>query len=204
LFGKSQQWVQLFHCLWANSFRREECRLPITRGKKEELVEHYKAALSESSAVVFTNYKGSSVAQVRALRAKLKDTGSSYMVVKNTLLGLAFKQLGRTAPDSLLDGPNAIVFLGEDIGKGVTALKDWIRDAKIMEISGAVLENTQLDAKQAEALSDLPTKEQTLAMILGTINAPASSLVRILSAPQASLVRVINAHVEQQNGAEAA
>jgi large subunit ribosomal protein L10 len=178
--------------------------LPITREKKEELVERYKAALSESSAVVFTNYKGSSVAQVKALRAKLRETGSSYMVVKNTLLGLAFEQLGRKAPTSLLDGPNAAVFVGEDIGRGVTALKDWIRDAKIMEISGAVLENSLLDAKQAEALSDLPTKEQTLAMILGTLNAPASSLVRLLSAPQASLVRVLNAHVEQQNGAEAA
>lgn len=177
--------------------------MPITREKKTELLDDYKEALSGSSAIVFTNYKGASVAQVNALRARLKETGASYMVVKNRLLGIAFEQVGRTAPSSLLDGPNAVVFIGEDIGRGVTALKDWIRDAKIMEITGAVLESSVLDAKQAEALSDLPTKEQTLAMILGTINAPAGSLVRMLNAPQSSLVRVINAYVEKQNGGTA-
>jgi large subunit ribosomal protein L10 len=177
--------------------------LPITREKKTELLEDYKAALNRSSAVVFTNYKGASVAQVNALRARLKGMGASYMVVKNRVLGIAFEQTGRTPPAALLEGPNAVAFMGEDIGKTVTALKDWIRDAKIMEITGAVLESAVLDAKQAESLSDLPTKEQTLAAILGTINAPASSLARMLNAPQSSLVRVINAYVEKQNGGSA-
>lgn len=178
--------------------------MAITRNKKAELIERYKEALNNSSAVVFTNYKGATVPQVNALRARLKEQGCSYMVVKNTLLGLAFAQLGRTVPESLLDGPNAAAFIGEDIGKSVTALKEWIRDARVMEITGAVLESSILDSTQAEALSELPTKEQTLAMILGAINAPASNLVRMISAPQASLVRVIAAYVEKQNGAEAA
>ena len=73
-----------------------------------------------------------------------------------------------------------------------------------MEISGALLENSVLDAAQAESLSELPTKEQTLAKILGTINAPASTLVRIINAPGASLARVLNAYVEKQKEAEAA
>jgi large subunit ribosomal protein L10 len=182
-----------------------EFSLAITRDKKVELIESYKTALSSSSAVVFTNYKGVSVAQINSLRAKLKDSNSSYMVVKNTLLGIAYEQLGRPAPTALLNGQSAVAFIGEDIGKGVTALKDWIRDAKVVEITGAVLDDAVLDAKQAEALSELPTKEQVLASILGTINAPASNLARILVAPQSSLVRVLNAYVEkQQAGAEAA
>lgn len=178
--------------------------MPITREKKAELVGIYKQHLSKSSAIVFTNYKGASVAQVNALRLKLRETGATYMVVKNGLLGIAFDQAGRQRPEALLTGPNAVAFLGEDIGKGVTALKDWIRDAKIVEITGAVLESSVLDAKQAESLSDLPTKEQTLAQILGTLQAPAGSLVRMLVAPQASLVRVLNAYVEKNQPAEAA
>ena len=67
-----------------------------------------------------------------------------------------------------------------------------------------MLESSVLNAQQAESLSDLPTKEQTLAMVLGTINAPASSLVRIINAPAASLARVINAYVEKRQEAEAA
>ncbi len=178
--------------------------MPLTRDRKVELIESYKTALSESSAVIFTNYKGVSVARINSLRAKLKESNSSYVVVKNTLLGIAYEQLGRTVPTDLLDGQNAVAFIGEDIGKGVSALKDWIREAKLVEISGAVLDDAILNAQQAEALSDLPTKEQVLASILGAINAPASNLARILNAPQSSLVRVINAYVEKQNGAEAA
>jgi len=178
--------------------------LPITREKKTELVERYKEQLNRSSAIVFTNYKGATVAQVNSLRAKLKETGSTYMVVKNGLLGIAMEQVGRTPPEELLVGPNAVAFIGEDIGRGVTAIKEWIRDAKIMEITGGVLESSVLDGKQAESLADLPTKEQTLATILGTINAPASSLARILAAPSASLVRVINAYVEKNQETDAA
>jgi large subunit ribosomal protein L10 len=184
--------------------REEECRLPITRVKKTELVERYKEQLSKSTAIVFTNYKGASVAQVNALRVKLKDSNTTYMVVKNGLLGIAFDQVGRTRPDNLLAGPNAVAFIGEDIGKGVTALKDWIRDVKIVEITGAVLESSVLDAAQADALSDLPTKEQTLAQILGALQGPAGNLARMLNAPQSSLVRVINAYVEKNQPAEAA
>lgn len=160
--------------------------MAITREKKEELVARYKEEIAKSPAIVFTKYQGASVKQVQALRAKLHEQGATYIVVKNSLLGIALEQSGRGRPDSLLIGGNAAAFIGEDIGKAVTALKDWIRDAKIMEISGALLENSVLDASQAESLSELPTKEQTLAKILGTINAPASTLVRMINAPGAS------------------
>jgi large subunit ribosomal protein L10 len=178
--------------------------LAITRQKKEELVAEYKEQIANASALVFTNYKGATVQQIQSLRAKLQETGVTYMVVKNTLMGIALEEAGRNRPDNLLAGPNAIAFIREDIGKGVTALQDWIKEAKIVEVTGALLESSVLDAGAAGALADLPTKEQTLAMILGAIAAPSSSLVRTLNAPGASLARVINAYVEKRKEAEAA
>ncbi len=178
--------------------------MAINREKKEELIALYKKEIAKSPAIVFTRYQGASVAQVQSLRAKLQEQGATYVVIKNTLLGIALEQSGRGKPDGLLTGANAVAFVGEDIGKSVTALKDWIRDAKIIEISGALLESSVLNATQAESLSSLPTKKQTLAMILGTINAPAGSLARIINAPGSSLARVLNAHVEKQKEAEAA
>lgn len=172
--------------------------MAISRQKKEELVEAYKQDIENSTAIVFTNYLGASVPQLNDLRAKLAETETTYMVVKNTLLGIALEQTGTTRPDNMLDGPNAIAFVGEDIGRGVSALKDWIDNEKIIEIVGALLEGEVLDAQRAEMLSELPTKEQMLAKLLGTINAPASSLVRMINAPGASLARVINAHVEKE------
>jgi large subunit ribosomal protein L10 len=179
---------------------RRDVALAIKRERKVELLDIYRAEVKKSSALIFTNYRGLSVANLQSLRAKLSETNTGFMVVKNTLLGIALKESGLPNPDSLLSGPNAVAFVGEDIGRGVKSLLDWIKAEKIGEVSGALLGNSVLDAKNAEALADLPTKEQVLAQVLGAINAPASSLARMLTAPSASLVRVINARVEQQSG----
>ncbi len=178
--------------------------MPLTRTQKEELVTRYEESINTSSAMVFTNYKGVSVAQLRTLRGKLKESGTTYMIVKNSLLKIALKNTERELPEELLSGENAVVFVGEDIGQGVTALKDWIKEEKTIEITGAMLESSVLNATQAEALSELPTKEETLALVLGAISAPARTLVQMLNAPSSSLARVINAHIEKQKEAEAA
>jgi large subunit ribosomal protein L10 len=173
--------------------------LAIKRERKVELLEIYRTQVKKSSALVFTNYRGLSVANLQSLRKKLGETNTGFMVIKNSLLGIALKENGLPAPESLLSGPNAVAFVGEDIGRSVKSILDWIKAEKIGEVSGALLGNSVLDAKNAEALADLPSKEQVLAQVLGAINAPASSLARLLNAPSASLARVINAHAEQQN-----
>jgi large subunit ribosomal protein L10 len=175
--------------------------LAINRQKKEQLVAEYKELIAKSPALVFTNYQGTKVSQVRSLRAKLKETNSTYVVVKNTLLALALRESDRVSPDALLKGANAVVFCGEDIGKSVTGLKAWIKDAKVLTITGALLESSVLDGKAAETLSDLPTKDQTRAMLLGVLSAPARQLVQIVNAPGSSLARVMNAHVDKQQEA---
>jgi large subunit ribosomal protein L10 len=175
--------------------------LAISRAKKEELVAQYKEMIENSPALVFTNYRGISVPQIQSLRSKLSDTDATYVVVKNSLLGLALEQSGFEVDEALLEGPNAVIFTGEDIGRSVTALNDWIKAEKIVEVSGAFMDGTTLNADAATKLSDLPTKEQTLAMILGTISAPARDTVGVINAPGASLVRVLNAYVEKQQEA---
>jgi len=169
--------------------------LAISRAKKEELVELYQKHAEDATAIVFTDYRGSTVPQLQELRAKLQETGATYMVVKNRLLKIALGD--RAQSEELFEGPKAVLFSGEDIGSGVKALKDWIKTSQSIEIKGAVLESSVLDANGASALADLPTKEQTLAMILSTINAPASSLARIINEPSASLARVLQARADQ-------
>ncbi len=174
--------------------------MAISRKKKEELVTLYTQRLENASAVIFTNFRGSTVSQINSLRAKLRETDTPYMVVKNRLLRLALERSGLTAElDDLLEGPNAVVFVGEDIGKGVTALKDGIRELdEVVEIKGGILEQRVLDAASAAALSDLPTREEMLAKLLATIIAPASQFVRVINEPGAGLARVIKAHADAQ------
>jgi large subunit ribosomal protein L10 len=175
--------------------------LAIKRERKVELLEIYRDEVKKSSALVFTNYRGLSVAKLQSLRVKLSETNTGFMVVKNSLLGIALKESGLPSPDSLLSGTNAVAFVGEDVGRGMKAILDWIKAEKIGEVSGALLGASVLDAKNAELLADLPSKDQVRAMLLGAISAPASSLARIISAPTASLARVINAHAEQDSEA---
>lgn len=178
--------------------------MAITREKKEELVAIYKEQIEKSSAIVFTDYRGATVGQINALRDRLRANDTGYMVAKNSLIGIALQQSGRTADlSSLLEGPNAVAFIGEDIGRGVKALNDWIRESggEIVQIKGGLLENDVLDSARAAALADLPTREEMLAKLLGTIIAPASKLVRVINEPGASLARVLKARAEQQEAA---
>ena len=178
--------------------------MAISREKKEELVALYSEHLENASAVVFTDYRGSTVSQINGLRAQLKEADTGYMVVKNRLMRLALERNGVTAElGGLLDGPNAVAFIGEDIGRGVTALKDSLRGLEeIIEIKGGILEQSVLDAAAAAALSELPTREEMLATLLATIIAPATQLVRVVNEPGASMARVLEAHADAQ--AEAA
>lgn len=173
--------------------------MAITRQKKEELIEEYKKHIDGSAGMVFTDYRGVSVSQVQELRTKLGETDASYVVVKNRLFRRALEESGKEQPDEFLSGPNAIVFLSEDLGSGVSALTKWMKDdgSDIVEIKGGLLDSSVLDAKGAEALADLPSKEQTLAMILGVISAPSGDLVRMVNAPGSSLARVISARADQ-------
>lgn len=173
--------------------------MAINREKKEELVALYKAQIEKSTAMVLTDSRGATVAQVRSLRTRLRTTGTTYMVTKNTLLGIALQQAGRKVKaDDILAGPIAVAFIGEDIGKGVKSLNDWIREngGEVITVKGGILDNEVLDAAQAAQLSELPTREEMLAKLLGTIMAPASKLARIINEPGASLARVIKAHAE--------
>ncbi len=131
----------------------------------------------------------------------MKDIDANYVVVKNSLLELALKESDRPAPAELLLGTNAVAFIGEDIGKSVKALNDWIKSEKIVRVKGAILERSVLDAKAAESLSDLPSKDQARAMLLGALSAPARQLVQMIAAPGASLARVLKAHVDEQQEA---
>lgn len=178
--------------------------MALSREKKEELVALYTSHLENASAIVFTDFRGSTVTQINGLRTSLKEADTSYMVVKNRLLRLALENRGVTEElDELLDGPNAIAFVGEDIGRGVSALKDGLKDLEeIIEIKGGILEQNVLDAASAEALSELPTREEMLARLLATIIAPATQLARVVNEPGVSLARVVQAHSDAQ--AEAA
>ena len=183
--------------------------MALSRQKKEELVGLYQAKLEESPAVVITKNSGATVAQLQSLRGDIKPTESTYMIIKNSLFKIALENLGRTSPDELLNGANAAMFTGEDISSSYKALRDALKRNDKLEISGALMESSVITGASVDGLADLPTKEQTRAMLLAAlvgpstslvrmINAPANSLARVVNGPAVSLLNVLNAHIEKQ------
>lgn len=167
--------------------------LAISRAKKEELVTKYRSQISNAPAMIFTDYRGISVPDIQDLRSKLGESGAKYVVIKNSLFSLALDAEERPLPTELLDGPNAIVFLGEDISNGAKALRDWIKSDDVVEIKGGILESSLLDAKGVDSLTELPTKEQIQAKLLGVLTGPANGIVRVINAPVSDVVNMLNA-----------
>lgn len=170
--------------------------MAISRAKKEELVARYKELIENSETLVFTDYRGITVPEVQSLRNALGGHQATYMIVKNSLFSIALEQAERPELTDLLQGPNAIMFVAEDISTSVKALQDWIKEQDdAIVIKGGLMASSVLNVDQVDSLTDLPTRSETLAMILGALTAPSSKLVRTLHAPSEQLARVLKAPV---------
>ena len=187
--------------------------MAISRQKKEELVAQYGQMISDSSALIFTDYKGVTVPQIQQLRRQMGEVDATFMVVKNRLLKIALVANGcdQAAEESFL-GPMGVVFSGEDIGSTVKSLRSFVRqnfpNREILGIKGGMVSNQLMDGPDMAAMSELPTMPEMRAMLLSTIMAPATQLTqvvdgvpnavyRVISAPNRGIVQVLNARASQ-------
>ncbi|MCS6984529.1 MAG: 50S ribosomal protein L10 [Leptospiraceae bacterium] len=170
--------------------------------EKVELREKYLSILKERPNFILTRYHGLSVAQMENLRGKLKKQGSYYTVVKNNIFRLALKEVGlldKCPLDSTLVGPLAVVFSAGELPQAAKILKDFKKENDALSIVGGVMETTYYDAMGVEALAGLPSREELLAKLAATINAPASQIAGVVQNIIASLARAIKA-VGEKNG----
>lgn len=172
--------------------------MAITSEKKRELVEAYVGLLGNSNAVVFLQTRGLTVAEVTALRTKIRGTGSTYRVVKNTLFQRALAQAGMPVPD-IFTGPISVAFCSEAISATVKAIQDAAKTLvdREFEVIGGIMDNQVLDVAQANALASLPSKEMLFAQVLAGINAPAAQLVGVVASGLRQVVSVLQARVDQ-------
>ena len=180
--------------------------MPITRERKQELVDSYKELINESHAVVLAQYLGVNVKEMESLRRGLREAGARIVVAKKTLMKRALSDLDRPIPEEAFVGPIGFVFLGEDIGAGAKALKAFTKEVgkERFIITGGILGDSILDAAGAASLADLPTKDVMRASLIGTITAPMTSLLAAISAPQRDIVGILQARIDKEGGEEAA
>lgn len=173
----------------------------MAKQQKVEFVEQLSTKLAESKGVVLVDYRGLTVKQDTELRKKFRDAGVEYLVVKNTLLNLAASDQGIEGLDEFLSGPTAVAFGLADPVAPAKILKDFIKETKKMEIKAGILGTKVIDAKEVDALAELPSKDQLIAMLLRALQSPISGLVNCLQGNIRNLVYVLEAVRKQKESA---
>lgn len=178
-------------------YEKEVNGLAITKSKKEQLIETYLEQLTNSRAIVFSDYRGTSVQKIQKLRRQMRDHDTAVIVVKNTLIKIALERANMPVPDEHLTGPTAVVFLPDDTAAAAKALFDAAKDVDSFSVKGAILEGQVLSAEAAKELRNLPSRSDVLGQLLGVLQAPASELVRTLEAPASELFRTLQAPLRE-------
>lgn len=169
-----------------------------TLANKQEIVGELKTLLDDSHSAFVIDYEGLTVAEISDLRGRLRESGAVCKISKNTLLKRAIEgQEQWQELESLLTGTSAVLLTQEDIGSAVKAYKKFQKDTKKTELRGGVLEGKLLDSKGAEALADLPTKDELYAKIAIGINAVATKIALGIKEVPSSIGRGIKAYAEK-------
>jgi large subunit ribosomal protein L10 len=153
-----------------------------------ELADEFRA----SNAVVLTEYRGLTVAQLKQLRRSL-GAAANYAVVKNTLTKIAAKDAGVEGLDDLLVGPSAVAFVKGDPVEAAKGLRDFAKENPLLVIKGGVLEGKPLTADEIKKLADLESREVLLAKLAGAMKGSLQNAVSLFAAPLSQAARTIDA-----------
>ena len=171
----------------------------MVKKEKELKVEELTNKIKRNSGIVLTEYQGLTVAEISDLRSQLRNIKCEYTVVKNTLSRIALKNVGLEDFSKYFEGPTAITIENGDPVAPAKILMNFAKTHAKLKIKAGVLENKVISASEIKVLSELPSKEVLIAMLLGTIQAPIRNLVNVLAANIRSIVYVLDAIKKKQS-----
>lgn len=172
--------------------------MAFSKQHKGVMQEQYVNWLKKSQAMIMVEYSGLNMKGINAVRAKAREAGGEFHVVKNTLFTNVFKEQNIELNDTLLTGSTAVGFAFSDAPAMAKAMTDFVKGNDVFKVKGGYLGNQFMDAAQIKALADLPPLPVMRAKLLGLIQTPASQLVRTLAEPARGLASVVRAYSERE------
>ena len=166
------------------------------RTQKKDWVGSLHGSLGEVGLVVVTHYKGLTVAEMTALRGKMRAAGASFKVTKNRLTKLA---LAGTEFENLADlfvGPTAIASSSDPVA-AAKVIVEFAKTNDKLKILGGSLGSNRLDIDGVKALATLPSLDELRAKLLGMLSTPATRIAGVLQAPAGQLARVLKAKADK-------
>ena len=148
---------------------------------KQPIVQAIAEDIKDAASVVLVDYRGLTVAEDTALRTQLREAGIVYKVCKNTMMKRAFEGTDFAALDEHLEGPSAIAISKDDATAPARILCKFAKDAKALELKAGVVEGTVYDVAGLTELSKVPSREELLSKLLGSLQSPITNLARVLN-----------------------
>ncbi len=171
------------------------------RDEKQALVDEVVTLLADAGALYVSDYRGLTVAEMTELRGKLRASGATVRVLKNTLARIAAERAGCQAMLPLFSGPTAVTFCGEDLVAPAKALAEFARAHAELQVRGGLLQGGVVDAAAVRALATLPPREVLVGRVVGTIAAPLSGLLTVLQGTVSGLARALQQIADQKAAA---
>lgn len=172
-----------------------------TLQKKQAVIDEIKEQVQNAQSVVIVEYRGLNVADVTDLRNQYRAKGVGYKVYKNTMVALALKDLGYEGYEEYLTGPNGFVFSNEDLASGPKVSDEFAKKNDKFVIKAGLMDGQVMDAAGVKQLSNLPSKEVLLSMVLRGLNGPITGLAAVSQGIISKLVYALNAVKEEQEQA---
>jgi large subunit ribosomal protein L10 len=167
---------------------------------KEASVAELADKFRTSNAVLLTEYRGLTVAQLKQLRQSISEH-ATYAVVKNTLTKIAANQAGIASFDAELAGPSALAFVHGDTVAVAKVLRDFAKANPLLVVKGGYFDGNPLTAAEVNKLADLESREVLLAKLAGAFKASLFGAAYLFNAPLSKAVRTVDALREKQESA---
>lgn len=173
--------------------------MPISKSRKDELVAEYVDLIKKSEALILTENRGLSVAEISEVRKRVREAKGSLHVTKNTLAAIALKQTGNPVPEELLHKTTVVGFTGASVAEVSKVLDLYAKENEKLVVKGAIVSGQVVGAKDVKALAELPTLPVLRAQLLGMLNTPAGALAGVVASGVRQLVNVTKAYSEKES-----
>ena len=147
---------------------------------KKPIVEEIAGHIDNAASVVLVAYSGITVEQDTALRKELREAGVVYKVYKNTMMNFAFQGTPCEALSKHLEGPNAVAISKTDATASARIIAKYAKTVPSLKLIAAVVEGNYYDEKEVQALASIPSREELLGRLLGSMQSPIANFARVI------------------------
>ncbi len=168
---------------------------------KKAIVAEVSEVASTAMSAVAAEYRGLTVGEMTELRQQARKVGVYMRVIRNTLVDRAVEDTAFVCLRPVLQGPIILAFSRHEPGAAARLIKDFAKTHEKLVVKGIAIDGQLLDAKQLEFIANLPTKEESISLLMAALKAPITKFVRTLAEPHTKLVRAIAALRDQKQAA---